>query len=562
MKRLTRLLVLVLSIALAFSALISCSADAASTTGVSPVSAISSNYHDEDLDATYDAVSATKITLQGNNAAVSGTGASVDGTIVTVDTAGTYVITGSLYDGQIRIDADKDAMVHLVLSGMVVTSSDGPSIYCKQAEKVIVTLADNTNNRLTDERVYNLEDSTSELNATLYSQDDLSFNGTGTLIVQGDYGNGIVSRDDLVIVSGTYAITAAGHGLQGRDSLTVKDGSFTITAGGDGLQSNNSMDEAKGWVVIDGGTFEISADDDGIHAETALDINGGTITVTESYEGLEGKTVTITNGLVDLTSSDDGINAADASGNTMPAMAPGNTTGNAAPTAPGSVPSTDGSQAAPPDAAMNSGTAVDGDICIRISGGTVRVNANGDGLDANGNLFIEGGTVLVCGPTENGNGPMDYDGVCTVSGGTLAIAGSAGMAQSPGTSSTQPSLTVIYRTVQPGGTTATLTDSNGNILLSFTPSKDYQSLVFSSDKLVQGETYTLYTGGVENSEAGDFTNHGTLEKGTRLSEVTISSVVTRLADDGSTAAASMGMHGPGGRDGRQKPPGFDAPTEQ
>ncbi|TEB09956.1 hypothetical protein [Pelotomaculum propionicicum] len=164
--------------------------------------------------------------------------------------------------------------------------------------------------------------------------------------------------------------------------------------------------------------------------------------------------------------------------------------------------------------------------------------------------------MLVSGPTNNGNGSMDYDGACEVTGGTLAIAGSSGMAQSPGTSSSQNSITVIYSTVQAAGTLAALTDESGKTVLAFAPDKAYQSIVFSSPLLEQGKTYTLISGGSCSGQlTGGLFTGGACSGGAKLTTVTISGTVTRIADNGSAVTGGMGgMGGPGGRGGNMAPP--------
>lgn len=543
MKRPVKLIALILSGILALSAVIGCSADSQpdasvpSTTGqaesATNYTTAAADYTARDLDASWDAATATAITLNGSSATVSGKGAAVSGSTVTITEKGTYVLSGTLTNGQVRVEADDEAKVQVVLNGVDITNPAGPALYGLQGDKIIITLPEGTVNHLRDGSAYVLPQGEDEPHAALFSKTDLSINGTGTLEVQGNYQNGIVSKDDLVIASGILNVTAVKDGIRGKDSVAVKGAVITITAGEDGIQSSNSEDTGKGWIVVDGGVLTITAADDAITAETDLVVNGGTITILDSYEGLEGKTITITGGTIALTAQDDGINAA---------------SGTAAAGA-------GGRPAAP-------GTRADSSLYIRITGGSIHINANGDGIDSNGSLFIEGGTITVSGPTANGNGALDYDGTCTVTGGRLAIAGSSGMAQSPGESSLQSSVTVIYSTTQAAGTPATLTDANGTVLLSFSPEKPYQAVVFSAPELAPGSTYSLYTGGTLTEPAdGPLTRQGMLTGGTRLTAVTLTNTVTRIAEDGSAVSAGMGGPG-GGRPGNRPPrPEGTAPVQ-
>lgn len=482
---------------------------ATGTTSASAASAVTSKaeYSSEDMETGWDSATATAIVLEGNNASVTGSGAVFEDGVVRITAAGTYVFSGTLDDGQILVDAGEKDTVRLVLNGVQLRCSDSAAIYSAKSEKTIITLAENTVNSVEDGASYTYAEGEDEPDASIFSKSDLTINGSGSLTVKGNFNNGIGTKDDLVITGGSITLTAAKDGLRGRDSIAIRNGTFDITVTGDAVDSNNDEDETKGWVVIDGGKFKISAGDDAIHAESDLIVNAGEIDITTCTEGLEGVTVTVNGGTIGLKASDDGLNAA------------------------GGVNSVDQSEK----------------YVIQINGGTLTVDADGDGLDSNGSLYFAGGSVFVSGPTNNGNGPMDYNYNCEVTGGTLAIAGSSGMAQSPQDSSTQASITVYYTSVQKAGTQASLVDESGNTVFSFTPAKDYQSILISIPGLATGKTYTL--------KAGD----------TKLTDMTLSSVVTRISDDGSAVTAGMGgpgggKGGPGGRpDGAQPPTGGTPP---
>ncbi len=502
MKRPSRISAILISALLAISVFSGCNADttttaiqAASSTQVTAAAEpVKASYDSEDLDAAWSAAESTLITLKEGTAAVSGSGAEVSDSKVTITKAGTYVLAGTLSNGQVIINAGEEDMVRLVLNGVSITNTGGPAIYGMQAEKVIITLAAGTSNTVTDGTTYILAADEDEPNAAVFSKTDISINGPGELTVNGKYNHGIFSKDDLVIADGTLVVTAVNDGLKGKDSVAVKNGQLTITAGSDGIQTSNADERDKGWMCIDGGSITITAGDDGLHAESSLYVGDGSILIMKSLEGIEGKTITLAGGKIDVTASDDALNATS-----------GSTTEGA-----------EGPQS------------TDSSVFIRITGGTVAIDSQGDGIDSNGSLYLEGGVVRVNGPTNNGNGALDYNGECILTGGTLTIAGSSGMAQSPGTTSTQASITVIYNSLQKAGTPATLTDSTGKVILSFTPEKDYQSMVFSSPELKQGASYTLYSGG------------------TKLTDIKLESMVTRIADDGSTPAEHMGGPGSGG----------------
>ena len=306
-----------------------------------------------DLDASYDASSATVITLSGDSASVQGAGAQASAAGAVISSAGTYIVSGELTDGQLLVDAGDDDKVQLVLAGATIHNEDGPAIYVRNVDKCFVTLDAGTENGLSDGSSYTLEDDSDEPYATLFSRCDLTLNGDGTLNVISAYRHAVCSKDDLVVVSGTYNISAVEDGLRGRDSVKVRDGVFAIQAGGDGIKSNKDDDPTKGFVSIDGGTFgiqagddvvqgktlvrlaggsltvaanddafhsdlemhllgasmEAGAGDDAFHAETKLTVDGGTVNVTSCNEGYEAEKVYVNGGDMHIVASDDGVNA-------------------------------------------------------------------------------------------------------------------------------------------------------------------------------------------------------------------------------------------------------------
>ena len=246
---------------------------------VSTVNLTEGKYSEEKLDASWDEKSAVKITLNGDSVTADDKNVEVDGSKVTITGAGTYVLSGTLSDGQIVVDSDDKDSVRLVLNGAEITCSNSSAIWVKDGD-TIITLADGTENTLTDGAEYTTDSEDDEPKAAVYAKDDLTFNGSGSLTVNGNYENGIQCKDALKFMSGTYTITAANNGLVGKDSVSVKDGSYTITSGGDGIKSTNTDETDKGYVIIDGGTFTITAEGDGIQAETLLRVNDGAFTIT------------------------------------------------------------------------------------------------------------------------------------------------------------------------------------------------------------------------------------------------------------------------------------------
>lgn len=229
-----------------------------------------------DQNTSWDSSSAT-ITCAGTSASFTGEGITVDGQKISITKDGTYVLSGTLSDGQIYINVTDTEKVRLVLNNADITCTYGPAIYIQNADKVALTLADQSTNTLSDGTAYSLAEG-DKANACVYSKDDLSINGTGTLTVNGNYNNGIDSGNDLRIVNGTLTVKAKNHALKGNDSIAIQGGTITLNAGSDGMKSDTEGEADKGFVYINGGTLDITAADDGIQAVTSICIPAGSIT--------------------------------------------------------------------------------------------------------------------------------------------------------------------------------------------------------------------------------------------------------------------------------------------
>lgn len=404
---------------------------------------------------------AVNVTLSDGGTSVSGAGVTVSGSTVTITEEGTYVLSGALSEGQVIVDIDKNDKVQLVLKNVNITSASSAPLYVKSADKVFVTLAPGSENTLINAGAFVAIDE-NKIDGCVYSKEDITFNGNGTLHIACAAGHGIVSKDSLVFTGGTYNISAAKHGLQGKDDIRILDGTLNVVSGEDGLHCENDDDNELGFIYIEGGTLNISSEDDGIHAGNYLTVENGYINIAKSYEGLEAKKITIDGGEFHIVASDDGINAAG------------------------------GSSGAGFGYWGMFGGSGSSDFELNINGGVVYVNAGGDGVDSNGTLSVTGGEVYVSGPTNSGNGALDYETNGVITGGTVVAAGAVGMAENFGTSSTQCSALISLS--GSGGDTITLKDASGNILVTFTPEKDFQCVVISTPELREGETYTLTAG--------------------------------------------------------------------
>ena len=331
-------------------------------------------FSERDLSGEYDDNVYT-ITLTGTGAESSGGDVGIDGQIVTIKSAGTYILSGTLQDGSIIADAGKDDKIQLVLDGVNINSDTYAAIYVKQADKVFITLVEGSENTLTNGGTFTETDE-NNVDAVIFAKDDITFNGTGKLIVTSPAGHAIVGKDEVTITGGSYVITASNHAIRANDSIAIADGSFTIKAGKDGIHAENSDDTTLGNIYIAGGTFTIDVDDDAIHANTQLQIDGGTFDITAA-EGLEATYILINDGEISISASDDGINAAKKSTICTPT--------------------------------------------VEINGGYVKIvmaMGDTDGIDSNGDIIITGGTIDV-----EGRSTFDCDGKATYTGGTIIING-------------------------------------------------------------------------------------------------------------------------------------------
>lgn len=559
-------------------------------------------YDEEDYDEGYDKKTATKIELKDSGSIIDGSGVSEKDNTISITAGGTYILSGN-YKGQLKVSANEET-VHLVMNNVSISNESSSAIYVEQAKKVITTLVEGSKNSLSDGSDYTFASADeTEPDATFFSKDDLTINGSGTLDVTGNYSNGIRSKDDLVITNGVLNITAKNNAIKGKDSVSIANGTFSLkTTEGDGIQANNSTDTDKGWVALDGGTytiqsgndgiqaetnlsiaksdfkiqtasgyndqsidttasykglkaagniiiddgtfdintaddaihsnatvtinngtFSLTSGDDGIHADTDLLINNGKITVSQSYEGLEGATVTINDGDISVKASDDGINAA------------GGSSGE------------DGQEGQfGADSFGEPGSGGDSTKFIEINGGTTYVNSDGDGIDSNGDVRMTAGTLIVNGPTDSGNGALDYDGTFTIDGGIFAASGSSGVAMSASDTSSQAALSLFFDDTQKAGSLVNLKNEAGDTVISFAPEKDFSHIAISSPDLKVGETVTLSTGGKDSGTAknglysgGDYTN------GTELAKISLNGVLTSVDQSGSEVTGNQMGGGPG-----------------
>jgi hypothetical protein len=474
-------------------------------------------FSDRDLSGEYDASECGSITLADNASQSDAKGVTIDGNTITITKEGDYILEGSLSNGMVIVDVDKSDKVQLVLNGVDINSDTSAAIYVAGADKVFVTLADGTQNTLSNGGSFVAIDD-NNIDAVIFSKDDLTLNGTGSLTINSPAGHGVVSKNDLVIANGTYNVTASSHGFAGKDSVAINNGTFNVTAGKDGIHSENDDDDEVGYVYIGGGSFNFSVESDGISAVNEIYIAGGDIVISKSYEGLEARLVNIVGGVIDITSSDDGINATDKrstatsqSGENVELtdMSKNKEQGDVPEMPDGQAPEIPNGQEQPqkPDNNVDNFGGRGGfgggggpmedtqeDANINITGGIIYINAEGDGVDSNGYFTMAGGELYVTGPSNGGNGALDYGISATITSGIVVAAGQSDMAVNFGSDSTQGSILVNTSSQNEAGTKIVLTDSNGNNIIEWTMEKRYNSVVISCPDIVDGGTYTVQMG--------------------------------------------------------------------
>lgn len=457
---------------------------------------VSNMFSDRDKEIGYDEENSTVIKLSDDSTTCDSDAVQISGNTVTIIDEGTYILSGTLTDGMVIVDAEDTDKVQLVLDGVDITSAESAAIYVREADKVFITTASDSQNTLTNGGTYTAIDD-NNIDAAIFSKSDLTLNGAGSLTITAKAGHGVVSKDDLVLTSRTYQIDAASHGLSGKDSVRIASGSYTIVSGKDGIHAENADDTSLGFVYLADGTFDITSDGDGISAGNWLQADGGVYTVkagggsenvqksdgewqfgpgqqTESTDTTEEDTVSmkaikaageliLKGGKYSLDSADDTIHS------------------NA------NITISDG------EFTLASGDdGIHADSATTISGGTIDITESYEGIEGL-SIDITGGETYVSGPTNDGNSALDYNGTGTVTGGIFIAAGSSGMAENFGDSSTQGVMMVTVNS-QAAGSAVSLSDSSGNELVSWTPEKEYTSVIISCPEITTGQEYTLTTG--------------------------------------------------------------------
>ena len=464
-----------------------------------------------DRDGAWNTPDAAKITLLGDHARVFGGGAYFyDGDVV-IAQPGRYLVSGTLDDGSIVVSAEAESKVWIRLDGADISCSDDACLRVDQADKVFLTLAEGTENSLTSGAEFSEEAVADNRSGAIFSHDDLTINGGGSLRVLSQYRHGIDVNDELVITGGSIDVDAPGDAIHVNDGLRVENAVLSLHAGDEGIDlraedsllyiASGSLEivstgagvKCAADMLTEGGTLDIRSEadgvhtggsfcmadgalriasgDDGVHADRAVAVAGGSLTVSECYEGIEALTIDLSGGDVTLYPSDDGLNA------------------------------NGGAGFGPPSDSGDAG-AEDEETWVHISGGSLTIVNNvardADGIDSNGNIRISGGRVYISLSSNGSNSAIDFGsesgGTCEISGGEVVACGSYMMAEGFSSSSTQCSILYNISYGVAAGTELSLEDAEGRVLLRYTPPCAFSSVSLSSPKMKLGETYTLVIG--------------------------------------------------------------------
>lgn len=252
--------------------------NASSDTSAENTTDVSELFSDRDFETDYDESKSAKITLSGDSASCSSDAVEISGSTITIKDEGTYILSGTLDNGMIIVNADKTDKTQLVLNNVSIHSETSAPVYILQADKVFITIAEGSSNTLSNGGTFTAIDD-NNIDAVIFSKEDLTLNGAGTLTITSPAGHGIVSKDSLKLTSGTYDISSASHALTGKDDVCIANANFTLTSGKDGIHAENTDDTALGLVYIQSGTFTITSEGDGISSASYMQIDDGNFNI-------------------------------------------------------------------------------------------------------------------------------------------------------------------------------------------------------------------------------------------------------------------------------------------
>lgn len=373
-------------------------------------------FTERDLDPSYDEENSVRITLNGASAEADSDSVQISEGIVTISAEGTYIISGTLDEGQIVVCVQDSEKVQLVLDEATIQCADSAALYVAEGDKVFVTLATGTENALINGGTF-ADEQDESIDGALFSRQDLTINGSGTLHITSSAGHGIVCNDDLVLTGGTISVSSASHGLKANDSVRMTGVlTLSVDAGKDGIHAENDEDDSLGFVYIEQGTFSLEAEGDGLSASAYMQILDGTFAITAG-----GGSVNATK-----ESSDQWGGFMDRGGGPQRQMSESEQTSSE------------------DDSTSMKGLKAAGDLTI-VSG-TFQIDSADDAVHANASITVRGGTFDIT----TGDDGMHADDTLTITDGTIAI------------SESYEGLEALHVDIQGGNITLTSSDDGLN----------------------------------------------------------------------------------------------------
>jgi len=351
-------------------------------------------FTERDQKIEYNEKESVLIRLDGSVASSSSNSVKISGSKIVISEEATYIISGKLDDGMIVVNAPDTAKIGLVLNGVNITSSTSAAIYILEANKVFLTLADGTDNILANGGTFTAVDD-NNIDSVIFSRQDLTINGEGSLRVTSPIGHGIVSKDDLVITGGTIEVNAASHGLDANDSIRITGASIKADVGKDGIHAENSDDPSLGFVYISGGSFDIAAEGDGISS---------------------GAYIQIENGTFDITAGGGSVNGTKESSDSWGGFMGGGGKGGR----PGGAWDFSGSSSDASSSTTDNGTSMKGiksNNDMLITSGTFKIDSADDSLHSNTSLTINGGVFDI----SSGDDAIHAEETLSITSGTIGI---------------------------------------------------------------------------------------------------------------------------------------------
>jgi hypothetical protein len=400
---------------------------------------------------------------------------------ITITKGGTYRMSGD-YTGQVKVQAPKTDKVQLILDGVNITNETGSAINITSADEAVIYTSRGSTNNLSDGPEYAVQGK-KEADSTIYSTANLTLAGDGTLNIAGKFDETVHTTKGLVVAGGALNINSSKTGLKGKDYVDIQGGTLRIEAAKDAIKATNTEKQGLGWARVAGGDTVLRAGDDGIKALRTLEILDGKLTIEGSEEGLEGQYVNIHGGNTLINSNNDGVNAS------LKDQLPNDQEYE------DQKEDSDQPDASPVPLGGARDTTEVIDTVINMTGGNVTLNVGADGMDSNGFETYTGGTLLVNGPTNDDNNPLDPNGDLLINGDATITAAGGGLElyKAPSEASEEGYVRLVDEDTIPVGQSVQATDASGNVVGNYRVTiPGVKQVLFANPSIVKGQEYQLY----------------------------------------------------------------------